>query len=169
MRNCPICGGILSEKVSTEVFTYKGKRREIPNYITLICDTCGESIVDKSTLKKTGKLLKDFQREVDQLLTGMEIKRIRGKLNLTQEEMAEILGGGLKAFARYESGQICQSRAMDNLLRILDKYPNVLQVILKKSEKFTIKKIIQISDYKQKYKTKSDKFNTELKELEYGT
>jgi len=73
-----------------------------------------EAIVDPDTLKKTGKMLKDFQRQVDGLLTGQQIKTIRKKMGLTQEQMAEIVGGGLKSFARYESGKICQSKGMDN-------------------------------------------------------
>ena len=51
------------------------------------------------------------------------------KLHLTQEQMATALGGGLKGFARYENGQIIQSRAMDNLLRILDQFPENLDVL----------------------------------------
>ena len=37
----------------------------------------------------------------------------------TQEEFGNILGGGKKAFARYENGTITQSRAMDNQLKML--------------------------------------------------
>jgi HTH-type transcriptional regulator / antitoxin MqsA len=99
-----------------------------------VCPGCREAIVDPETLKKSGKLLKDFQRKVDGLLTGQQIRTIRKKLGLTQEQMSEIVGGGLKSLARYESGQICQSKAMDNLMRILDAYPEMLNVIRKKEE-----------------------------------
>jgi transcriptional regulator with XRE-family HTH domain len=63
------------------------------------------------------------------LLTAADIKRIRRKLHLTQEQMATVLGGGLKGFARYENGQVIQSRAMDNLLRILERFPESLDVL----------------------------------------
>ena len=64
-------------------------------------------------------------------LTAEDIRRIRKKLGLTQKAMAEKLGVGLKTFARYENRSVCQSRAMDNLLRILDKYPVALKVLEK--------------------------------------
>ena len=83
-------------------------------------------------MKKSGRLLKDFQRTVDGLLSGVQIKAIRKKLGLTQEGLAEIIGGGKKALARYETGAVCQSRVMDNLLRILDAYPYALRVISSK-------------------------------------
>ena len=134
-QKCPICGaGKLEKKVSMETFEYKGNKTTIPNYVTYACTECKEAIVDKTTLKASGKLLKDFQRMVDGLLTGRQIREIRKKLGLTQEQMAEIVGGGLKSFARYETGQICQSKGMDNLLRILDAYPEMLKVIQKKEQ-----------------------------------
>lgn len=148
MKNeqCPICGqGILKKEVRDEIFEYKGCSKIIPNYVTYSCPECGESIVDSASLKASGKLLKDFQREVDGLLSGMEIKRIRLKLGLTQTEMSEVLGGGTKAFARYESDSICQSKAMDTLLRILDRFPHVLQVIKGSSGSIEEKKVLGVS------------------------
>lgn len=127
-QKCPICGaGSLKKKMGTETFEYKGETLAVPGYVTYACAKCGESIVDKVTLKESGKKLKDFQREVDGLLTGQQIKAVRMRLGLTQEQLADIVGGGLKSLARYESGQVCQSKGMDNLLRILDAYPHTLK------------------------------------------
>lgn len=129
-KACPVCGkGQLKKEIVEKTFTYKGQSTTIPNYILYRCNVCSEAIVDKQTLKSSGKELKKFKCKVDALLSGDEIKDIRMKLQLTQEAMSEILGGGLKGFARYETGQICQSKAMDNLLRILDKFPQLIQFI----------------------------------------
>lgn len=132
-QKCPVCGaGSLQKKIGTESFEYKGETKTIPNYVTYACSECGEAIVDSATLKESGKILKDFQREVDGLLTGQQIKAIRMKLGLTQEQLADIVGGGMKSVARYESAHVCQSKGMDNLLRILAAYPETLKVIQKK-------------------------------------
>ncbi len=131
-QECPVCGaGTLKKKIGTQTFEYKGEITTIPNYVTYACTKCDEAIVDNTTLKESGKILKDFQRKVDSLLTGQQIKAIRIKLGLTQNQLADIVGGGLKSLARYESGQVCQSKGMDNLLRILDAYPETLKVIQK--------------------------------------
>jgi len=73
--------------------------------------------------KRRSKLLKEGY------LTGDDIKSIRKKLGLTQKEMAEKLGVGLKTFARYENFSVRQSKAMDNLLRILERYPEALDIL----------------------------------------
>jgi hypothetical protein len=57
----------------------------------------------------------------------------------TQEQMAEVCGGGLKGFARYESGQVMQSRGMDNMLRILDEFPHALDLIKRRPAKASAK------------------------------
>lgn len=177
-QKCPICGvGTLKKQVGNETFEYKGETITVPNYVTYKCGECGEAIVDKTTLKESGRILKDFQRKIDELLTGEEIKRIRKKLNLTQEEMAEILGGGPKGFAKYESGQVCQSKGMDNLLRILDAYPSTLNVIQKSPKrKFALhkeeSKVIDFEEYKnlkKKYKTKASEFSIQTEGVTNGT
>ncbi len=170
-KKCPICGeGILKKDTTEETFEYKGKSISIPNYVTYKCNVCKESIVDNKILKESGRILKDFQREIDGFLPGHEIKRIRQKLGLTQERMAEILGGGLKGFARYESGQICQSKAMDNLLRILDKYPDFINVIAP-SYGIEYKNVINIENRREQkqYKMMDEEYKIDKGDLAYGT
>lgn len=127
---CPMCKGELKNKSVTETFTYKGKSFEYPNYIVHVCEKCGEEFIGDKTMKESARKLRDFYREVDGLLTANEIKRIRKfKLEKTQEELGALLGGGLKAFARYENSDVIQSEPMDNLLRILDEKPYVLEIL----------------------------------------
>ncbi len=59
-ETCPICDkGILTKKVVDETFEYKGSEITIPDYIIYKCDTCEEAIVDKETLRTSGKILKE--------------------------------------------------------------------------------------------------------------
>lgn len=59
-------------------------------------------------------------------LTPSDIKRIRGKLGLSQVQAGDLLGGGVRAFQKYESGTITPTAATVNLLRILDENPKAL-------------------------------------------
>ena len=141
---CPICGGgPLKKKVITERFEYKGNDLAIPDYVVYECSECEEYIVDPQTLKATEKRIRDFHREVDGLLTSSEIKKIRKSFKLTQEEFGEILGGGKKAFARYENGTVTQSKPMDNLLRVLTAFPSAFEVI--HSQKSALTRLIKFS------------------------
>ncbi len=170
-KMCPVCGeGRLVRKVIEEVFEYKGRTLVVPDYVVYECDTCGEAIVDNSSLRRAGKILRDFQRKVDGFLSGEEIRKIRKKLGLSQEEMAEILGGGKKAFARYESGEVCQSRAMDNLLRILERYPELIEIIKPPSRKVvSMKQYLERKKHPYTLRKKGELFNASAEIQSYGT
>ncbi|MEA3486532.1 MAG: type II toxin-antitoxin system MqsA family antitoxin [Thermodesulfobacteriota bacterium] len=132
-NKCPVCGsGTLTKKTIEEVFDYKGETLTIKDYVIYECSVCEESIVDRKTLADTEDLLIEFRRKVDNLLTPNEIREIRTLFGHTQEAFGTILGGGKKAFARYENGTITQSRAMDNQLKMLRSNPEILNAIVKK-------------------------------------
>ena len=172
-QKCPICGaGVLTKKIGTETFEYKGNTTIVSNYITYECAVCGEAVVDHETLKESGKILKDFQRKVDGRLTGTQIKAIRAKLTLTQEQLAHIIGGGLKSVARYESGRVCQSKGMDNLLRILDAYPHTLKVIQRNESRSVSKsKVTSIEEFKKSsvYRAKNTSYSSDEEEIAHGS
>jgi transcriptional regulator with XRE-family HTH domain len=59
-------------------------------------------------------------------LTPPEIRRIREKIGLSQVEAGELLGGGPRAFTKYESGTIKPTAATANILRLLDANPSAI-------------------------------------------
>lgn len=130
---CPVCSsGNMEKEIITENFEYKGNHLSIPNFILYKCGNCGEAFHDKEQVKQNEKNIRDFQRTTDQLLSADEIRHVRVGLGFTQEKFGEILGGGTKAFARYENGTVTQSRPMDNLLRVLWHNPTGINIILRK-------------------------------------
>jgi HTH-type transcriptional regulator/antitoxin MqsA len=56
-----------------------------------------------------------------------EIRRIRKKLGLSQSMAAKLTGGGHNAFSRYERGEAAALPAVMNLLRLLDRHPDLLK------------------------------------------
>lgn len=54
------------------------------------------------------------------------ISAVRKKLRLDQQEAAEIFGGGVNAFSRYENGKTKPPLALVKLLRVLDRHPDLL-------------------------------------------
>ena len=56
-------------------------------------------------------------------ITPEEIREIRTALGLTQVEAGELLGGGSRAFTKYEAGTIKPAASVVNLLRLLKEDP----------------------------------------------
>lgn len=85
-----------------------------------------------------GKDLLPYDRAVrrakalqQRLLPPEEVRRIRKKLKLSQSLASELVGGGPKAFQKYEAGDVLISRAVDGLLRVLDNDPAQLEILRK--------------------------------------
>jgi HTH-type transcriptional regulator / antitoxin MqsA len=58
---------------------------------------------------------------------GLEIRRIRKKLRLSQLEASRLTGGGHNAFSRYERGEVTPLPAVRNLFHLLDNHPDLLK------------------------------------------
>jgi putative zinc finger/helix-turn-helix YgiT family protein len=62
-------------------------------------------------------------------MTEEEIRRIRKKLGLTQEAAGLMIGGGPRAFQKYENSDLLPSRAISSALVLLDRDPRALRVL----------------------------------------
>ena len=62
-------------------------------------------------------------------ISPKEIKSIRKLLRLSQVEAGELLGGGPRAFAKYESGSVKPSASLIKMLRFLKSNPKELAAI----------------------------------------
>lgn len=127
-RRCHDCGGILIRDTRPFEFAYKGESITVdqPGWY---CRKCGEGVLTGDDIAVTDPAFMELKARVDGVLTPREVRRIRTKLKLTQRRAADLLGGGPKAFQKYESGEVGVSQAMSNLLRLLDRDPSLLQAL----------------------------------------
>ena len=71
-----------------------------------------------------------FNRQVNAAIVDpVFIANVRKKLNLGQKEAADIFGGGVNAFSRYENGKTKPPLALVKLLKVLDRHPELLNEI----------------------------------------
>jgi HTH-type transcriptional regulator/antitoxin MqsA len=57
------------------------------------------------------------------------IVSVRKRLALDQRKAAEIFGGGVNAFSRFENGKTKPPLALVKLLKVLERHPNPLAAI----------------------------------------
>lgn len=99
---------------------------EVQGLSSLVCAKCGAEIITPEQVRANHRLIADAKRKADGLLTGDEIRAIRERLALTQQQAALIFGGGLNAFSKYECGDVVQSVGMDRLMRVTTHFPLIL-------------------------------------------
>jgi HTH-type transcriptional regulator/antitoxin MqsA len=116
----------MTFKTEASELEYKGHTKTIRTK-GWWCDDCDEGILDGEALKASEAAFMALKAEVDGILRPGEVAQIRKRLRLSQRRAGEILGGGPRAFQKYESGVVAVSVAMSNLLRLLDKDPKRLR------------------------------------------
>lgn len=128
---CPICGkGHLHEEIgdfNAEFQHDSGERRVVTVHGVkkFRCDACGETILDQESENR----ISDAQRAAMGRLTGGELERFRKNLELSQEEMADLLGAGQKTYCRWESADHFQSEAFDRFIRLLMFAPSNIEAL----------------------------------------
>ncbi|BBU61360.1 hypothetical protein MSC49_12950 [Methylosinus sp. C49] len=127
-RISPLTGRTLKRDVRPLELRYKESsvRIDMPGWYG---EDDEDALHSGEDMKVSDRALCRLKARAEGLLQAEDIRRIRKKLGLTQKRASEIIGGGANAFQKYEAGDILVSRAMSNLLLLLDRQPDLLKVI----------------------------------------
>lgn len=128
---CPSCGAAeLIHDTRDVSYTYKAEHTIIPAVTGQFCPACGEVILNREHGDRYSELLGQFQRQINAAFVDPDyIAKVRRKLDLDQREAAEIFGGGINAFSRYENGKTKPPLALVKLLKVLDRHPDLLSEV----------------------------------------
>jgi HTH-type transcriptional regulator/antitoxin MqsA len=115
-------------KRGDDVLDYKGTKKKIKT-LGLWCESCGEAILTGEPLLAHERAFLELKAEVDDVMGPKEVAQARQALKLSQRKAGVLLGGGPRAFQKYESGKQAVSTPMSNLLRLLANDPSRLHEI----------------------------------------
>jgi putative zinc finger/helix-turn-helix YgiT family protein len=127
---CPECAtGHLSARLTTEEFdfnlgeeTIKVRAENVP---IQQCDSCGIVIRGPAAAKVQHEAI----CKAAGFFTPSEIRELRDRLGLSQEEFARLAGVGTATISRWERGRLLQNRSSDNLLFLIAERPENRQLL----------------------------------------
>jgi HTH-type transcriptional regulator/antitoxin MqsA len=119
----PETGKLLRRDVRAQVVSFgtEWRRIEVAGWYP---DDDSDSIHSGGDLAESNKVFQALR-----VAYGAHVREIRKFLNLTQEEAGDLIGGGRRAFQKYESGATPPSTAAMNLIEMLARYPDGLDLI----------------------------------------
>lgn len=128
---CPVCGAAeLIHDTRDLSYTYKGEDTLIPSVTGDFCPACAESVLNAPESDRVMHEMREFSKQVNAAVVDPGfIARVRKKLGLDQRTAAEIFGGGINAFSRYENGRTRPPLSLVKLLKLLDRHPDLLNEI----------------------------------------
>ena len=122
---CPTCeAGRMRLRHITEHFPYEvdGETKMVvaENVPVHVCDECGE----KLSGPEAARIRHEAICRALGLLTPAEIRSIRERLGLTQEQFTKLTRVGEATICRWERGRLLQNPAMDRYLRLITSSEN---------------------------------------------
>lgn len=129
---CPSCAAAeLVHDTRDMPYIYKNESTVIPAVTGDFCPACGEAVLDVTESTRTSAAMLEFNKQVNaSIVDPAFIANVRKKLALDQREAAEIFGGGINAFSRYENGKTKPPLALVKLLKVLDRHPDLLSEVM---------------------------------------
>ncbi len=115
----------------SECSVYKGEEVDY-EAVYEYCDRTQEYLEMEDMISQNDIAMKNAYRRKKGLLTTEDILAIRRKYNISQSDLAKMLGCGEKTITRYESHQI-QDVVYDKMLKKIDTDPEWFLTLLKES------------------------------------
>ena len=128
---CPHCAAARMVPDTRDMpYTYKGESMPLPAVTGEFCPACSEAVLSAHESARVSALMLAFNKQVNAATVDPGfIASVRKKLALDQREAAEIFGGGVNAFSRYENGKTRPPLALVKLLRVLDRHPDLMSEV----------------------------------------
>ncbi len=125
LPRCPECGAAMRREARADTVTHAGQSMvvDVPGWW---CTRCDEAILDGEGLRIRERAFVELKATVDGVLGPSAVASVRGRLRLSQRRAGELLGGGPRAFQKYEAGTQAVSLPMSRLLTLLDNDPGRL-------------------------------------------
>lgn len=94
------------------------------------CTSCNERFYTGAQARELDRKVLRAYRDSQHLLNGNEIKALRTALFLSQAQFEEALGLGPKTVVRWENDTQVQSKALDNVLRLIQLDADNLRLLV---------------------------------------
>ncbi|WP_119389285.1 type II toxin-antitoxin system MqsA family antitoxin [Taklimakanibacter lacteus] len=122
----PETGEILRRGVRPFVVTYKGESVtvDLPGYYP---EGGNDGAHLGDDMAAADQALRALKEKLEGIPSPSTIRRVRTRLNLSQREAGTLLRVGENAFDKYERGLVEPSGPTSQLLRLLDRHPELIE------------------------------------------
>lgn len=122
----PETGAVLRRGIRPFELRYKGEAVtiDLPGYYP---KGDGDGVHVGDDMAVADEALRSLKEKIDGIPSPKTIRRLRKKLGLSQREAGTLLKVGESAFDKYERGLIEPSGPTSQLLRLLDRHPELIE------------------------------------------
>ncbi len=126
---CIECGGNMSKSKKEIEYKFRGEIILVNGISHYKCDLCGEEELDLESAEALQEAAHSEYRKRHGLLEPEEIREIRERYLVSQQEFEQVIGSGKTTVSRWETGAIMQPSVADTLLRVLRDNPQIFALL----------------------------------------
>ena len=119
----PETGRTLRRGVRPQTVKF-GSMTKVVNVPGWYPDDSSDSIHSGADLAESDRVFQELKAAY-----ATHVRKVRKRLKLTQEEAGRLIGGGRRAFQKYESGAMPPSDAAVALIELLDRHPEEVEFL----------------------------------------
>jgi HTH-type transcriptional regulator / antitoxin MqsA len=124
---CPMCDfPNAEERTYNQTVEHDDKQIVVEGLRRFVCPKCDAVFMNDEQSRHNLAITERAIGQDPRYLTPSQIRDWREGVGITQRQAAQLFGGGLNAFSKYENGTITQTEAMDNLLWVTMRYPGLV-------------------------------------------
>ena len=145
---CIECGSEMVKCTDSIKEVFRGEELTITGIEHYRCESCGEVLFTAEEGKKYDKAISEQYAMRTDLLSPNDIKEVRKKYNLSQQEFQQVLGVSSPSVSRWETGKAPQSKPVDLLIRAYKDSPLLAEERIKQlgiSKSFQESNVIRIN------------------------
>ena len=122
----PETGETLKRDIRPFEVSYKGEKIivDLPGYYP---ENEGEGVHVGKDMSVVDNALRELKESIEGVPTPATIRRVRAKLHLSQREAGAVFKVGENAFDKYERGLIEPSGPTIQLIKVLDRHPELVK------------------------------------------
>jgi HTH-type transcriptional regulator / antitoxin MqsA len=123
---CASCGfGEMVFRVVDEVIGAGENALTVHGLKAHVCPQCDEAVFEHASYVRLTGIQANWLKQQKE----GEVHRLRQQLNVTQRELAELMGVGMLAVSRYERGATTPTGPFMKLLRLLANRPDLVDAV----------------------------------------
>jgi len=110
-----------TKKVPFDIYIPATEHRAAVKVDTIEIEVITDSSGNEMVTPESSLLIDKTQARYIGLLAGADIRALRDRLGLSQDQLSDLLGCGKKSLSRWENGREYPSQLVNTLLRLLEE------------------------------------------------
>lgn len=134
MTHCPLCNSELVVcRDRNYTFRFRGEDHVLSGLARLVCKGCSAGLSSRETAQENEAKIRQFQNKIAGEMSPADVLELREKYCLSQQQAARIFMTPIRAFSKWERGEVGPAASTARMLRMALEQPEFMRMLAEKA------------------------------------